>query len=207
MSSLLPEPAADLPDTNAWLAEGVGFWRRALARLIDAVFHLMVAFVASVAAGIAIAIAAALTHRPTDAAVAAVSALSATGVLAAYLGATATHVFAEGLHGSTLGKRICGIRVVAEDGRPATLVAALKREIAFFVDALFFGLVAVLAMSSSPRRQRTGDKWAHTMVVRLAAVPPAARLPAWRFVLAALAGVFTDGGVIFAELIWRAAVA
>lgn len=111
----------------------------------------------------------------------------------------------EGLHGSTLGKRICGITVVTEDLRPAGLVAALKRSVAYYLDSLFFGWIAARKMSESPRRQRHGDVWAGTMVVRIRSLDPASRRSSLRFLGAVAAGLFGDGLLVFLELAFRAA--
>ena len=35
------------------------------------------------------------------------------------LGVTLVHTLCEGLHGSTIGKKVCGITVVSEDGTPS----------------------------------------------------------------------------------------
>jgi uncharacterized RDD family membrane protein YckC len=110
------------------------------------------------------------------------------------------HVCAEGLHGSTLGKRICGLTVISENGTPATLPGALKRNIAYFWDALFFGLIAARKMSESPRNQRYGDVWGGTQVVRLSSLDASARRSWLRFLLATSAGFALDGVAIFLGL-------
>ena len=76
------------------------------------------------------------------------------------------YVFGEGLTGATLGKRVVKIRVVGEDGEHPTLGAAVVRNILRLVDGLFFYLVGAVYALSSPRRQRLGDRVAHTLVVR-----------------------------------------
>lgn len=74
--------------------------------------------------------------------------------------------FAQGLGGTTVGKAICGLRVVTVEGNPCTFLKALGRSAAFYIDGLFFGLVGWSAMSQSPMRQRYGDRWAGTVCVR-----------------------------------------
>jgi uncharacterized RDD family membrane protein YckC len=76
------------------------------------------------------------------------------------------YVLAEGLTGRTLGKRIVGIRVVGEDGADITFGAALVRNLLRIVDGLLGYLVGVIFALTSPRRQRLGDRAAHTVVVR-----------------------------------------
>jgi uncharacterized RDD family membrane protein YckC len=113
------------------------------------------------------------------------------------------HVLAEGLHGSTIGKRICGLAVISEDGTPATLLGALKRSIAYFWDAMFFGLIAAQKMSESPRRQRVGDAWGHTQVVRLSSLDSGTRRSWVRFAVAVTAGIAVDGVLLLTELASR----
>jgi uncharacterized RDD family membrane protein YckC len=76
------------------------------------------------------------------------------------------YVFAEGLTGMTLGKRIVGIRVVDEDGDDLDFSAALVRNLLRVVDGLFFYLIGAIFAYSSPRGQRIGDRAADTLVVR-----------------------------------------
>ena len=80
-----------------------------------------------------------------------------------------------GFHGSTIGKRLLGIQVLNEDGGRCSLTQAAKRSLAFLWDGLFFGLIGIVAMNGDPRRQRNGDDWAGTVVVRRASVPPASQ--------------------------------
>lgn len=137
--------------------------------------HFSAALAATLAAGILVAVGSALQGVEPDAALARISQTTPFSFLAATLGSLAMHVLCEGLHGSTVGKRVCGLTVISEDGTPAILAGALKRSIAYFWDAFFFGLVASQKMAESSRRQRYGDAWGHTMVVRLSALDPSAR--------------------------------
>src|SRR5258705_7440617 len=70
-------------------------------------------------------------------------------------------------NGQTLGKRMFGLRVIADDGAPAGFIAVLVRNLVCVVDFLpgfyAFGLVAIVV---SPRSQRLGDLAAGTFVVR-----------------------------------------
>ena len=75
-------------------------------------------------------------------------------------------VLAEGLTGSTVGKRIVGIRVIGEDGEIAGFGQAVVRNVLRFVDGLFFYLVGAIFAFTSPSAQRLGDRAAHTVVVR-----------------------------------------
>ena len=70
-------------------------------------------------------------------------------------------------NGQTLGKRLFGLRVIAEDGSPARFVAVFVRNLVRLVDFLpgfyGFGLVSIVLSS---RSQRLGDLAAGTYVVR-----------------------------------------
>jgi uncharacterized RDD family membrane protein YckC len=76
------------------------------------------------------------------------------------------YVACEATTGTTLGKRMVGIRVVGEDGEHVTFGAAVVRNLLRLVDALFFYLVGFLFALTSMRGQRLGDRAAHTIVVR-----------------------------------------
>ena len=69
--------------------------------------------------------------------------------------------------GQTIGKRIFGLRVIADDGAPAGFIAVLVRNLVRVVDFLpgFYGL-GLLAIVVSSRSQRLGDLAAGTFVVR-----------------------------------------
>ena len=196
-STLLPPD--DVPEV-----EGVGFWLRVLARLLDLAVHFVVALLVGIAAAI-VAVVVDVVRGVHGEALARMTTTGLSGYVAAVLGAMAMHVLSEGLHGSTIGKRLCGIVVVSESGGRAGLLAALKRAVAFYFDAVFFGFVAWRAMATSMRRQRVGDTWAHTMVVRITQLTPDARRSGLVFFAAALAGTLVDGLVMFVEMISRLA--
>lgn len=72
----------------------------------------------------------------------------------------------EGVLGTTLGKRLFGLRVVkAGDGSPCGPLAAVVRTVLRLVDNILFSLPGVTAIIASPRRQRLGDRAAKTLVV------------------------------------------
>jgi len=183
--------------------EGVGFGRRALAQGIDLVVHLVIGAVIGVVATILVLLGAGFRGVSPDPALARLSATSFLSFAVALLGGTAMRTLSEGLHGSTLGKRLCGIIVIAEDGGPSNMVGAIKRNIAYYVDSLFFGLVAYQKMAETPKRQRIGDRWGHTMVVRIAGLDKSTRPSGLRFAAAALLGLTADGLTIFMELAYR----
>ena len=73
-------------------------------------------------------------------------------------------------NGQTVGKRMMQIRVVRLDTRPLTASDYLLRTVFYLVDAIFsIGLIAILLISGTPRRQRLGDLAANTTVIKLRA--------------------------------------
>ncbi|MFE0646759.1 RDD family protein [Streptomyces sp. NPDC058877] len=83
-------------------------------------------------------------------------------------------------HGRSLGKLVCGLRVVRDDGGPIRFRHALVRGAMGVVEILMtFGVVACVASLVSQRGRRLGDVFAGTLVVRermpaarVRAVPP-----------------------------------
>ncbi|MCB0706703.1 MAG: RDD family protein [Saprospiraceae bacterium] len=71
-------------------------------------------------------------------------------------------------NGQSLGKRILGIRVVRLDGKEPGLSDYLLRAILLLVDFIFSaGMIGMLLIGSSEKRQRLGDLASNTTVVRL----------------------------------------
>jgi uncharacterized RDD family membrane protein YckC len=75
-------------------------------------------------------------------------------------------VVTEAATGATLGKHMVGIRVVGENGERITFGAAFVRNLLRSVDQLGFYFVGFISAILSKRRQRLGDRAAHTIVVR-----------------------------------------
>ena len=71
----------------------------------------------------------------------------------------------EGTKGATLGKMICGIRVVHEDGTPCDIPSAIIRNLLRLVDGLFGYLVGAIIIWNSDKKQRLGDIVAKTIVI------------------------------------------
>ncbi|UGY91752.1 RDD family protein [Streptomyces gobiensis] len=70
-------------------------------------------------------------------------------------------------HGRSLGKVVCGLRVVREDGGPIRFRHALVRGLIGFVEIqLTIGTVACIASLVSARGRRLGDVFAGTLVIR-----------------------------------------
>jgi uncharacterized RDD family membrane protein YckC len=68
-------------------------------------------------------------------------------------------------HGQTPGKRVVGIRVVKDSGRPITAVEGIGRNLMRAVDGFFFYLIGVLSIAISHQNKRLGDYVAGTVVV------------------------------------------
>lgn len=171
---------------------GVSFWPRAGARLIDTAVHYVVGLCCGFFIGLVLAVAGVVRHNPAAAARFIRPGASFSLILFSLLGAVALETVCEGLHGSTLGKLLLGFVVVQEDGTACRMKSALIRSLAYFVDALFFGLIAYLAMQKTPQEQRHGDDWAHTIVCRRSDVAPGNLHSGGDFVMAFLLAVMAD---------------
>jgi membrane protease YdiL (CAAX protease family)/uncharacterized RDD family membrane protein YckC len=71
--------------------------------------------------------------------------------------------FAEWKWGKTIGKAVVGIRVTSEEGGRPGFGPTTIRNVLRLVDVLVIGPVLI---ADTPRRQRLGDRLAHTVVVR-----------------------------------------
>jgi uncharacterized RDD family membrane protein YckC len=136
----------------------VGVGPRAVAFMIDVVFFtLIIITVWAVAGGV----------NPT-----AEENLSITdpNTAATLLINVASLVYFGGLErawGSTIGKRIVGLRVAMLDGGPLTGRAVVMRTLGRFIDMLLLTpIVAAIMVWSSPTNQRLGDRWGGTIVIR-----------------------------------------
>lgn len=171
---------------------GAGFWIRALARFLDMLFLNLLIFIGGTSAGIILAAreAAGLLEPGWQAQY---GGWSLTAFLMGTLVNLLFHTVCEGTHGATLGKFLCRIRVLRQDGRPANLWGSLVRSLGFYVDGLFFGIVAHSAMENSPLRQRYGDRWGKTIVVKTRDIPAGQARPFLWFIL----GHFVVGSIGF----------
>ncbi|MEK6743050.1 MAG: RDD family protein [Nitrospirota bacterium] len=83
-----------------------------------------------------------------------------------FVGGYLYHSLLEGLYGQTLGKKLCGIRVLKADFTPCGLSAGFLRNLLRIVDAFFYYLVAAISLAGTMKWQRLGDLVAETVVVR-----------------------------------------
>jgi uncharacterized RDD family membrane protein YckC len=68
-------------------------------------------------------------------------------------------------HGQTPGKRVAGIRVVKDTGRPITAIEGIGRNLMRAVDGFAFYMVGVISVALSPQNKRLGDYVAGTIVI------------------------------------------
>jgi uncharacterized RDD family membrane protein YckC len=165
-----------------------GFWIRALARIIDMVFGLLIGLVAGVLGGIVLGILNAFGVLPAGWQQH-IHGFSLTILGFSFLGNILYHTICEGIYGATLGKLCCGIRVISEDGKPSNLKGALIRTLAYFFDALFFGLVGYHSMEKSPLNQRYGDVWGKTAVLKTSEIASESERSPMRLALSLFLGI------------------
>jgi uncharacterized RDD family membrane protein YckC len=91
------------------------------------------------------------------------------GYLVALVSGFAVYAWWPSTHGGqTPGMGWLGLKVVREeDGGEPTLGQHALRWLLLIIDAAFFGIVGLIIMSTSQRKQRLGDMAAHTLVVRV----------------------------------------
>jgi uncharacterized RDD family membrane protein YckC len=170
-----PDPYADPLSLN-----GRAFWPRAGAYLVDLLVFLAASWLIGLLAGFVASFLLILlgTTPHVDAArLDGIATLLSLGASVAYF------ALGEWLGGATPGKLLLGMRVVAVDGRPCGVAAALLRGVLRFIDGLFFCLPALMSMREPPH-QRLGDRAARTLVVAAGAPGLAAPRPRWASLVA-----------------------
>jgi len=183
--------------------QGVSFWPRVGARIIDLLVHYVVSFLSGILFVIMLVIASGGHASPV-----AMARLQHTGILGflfALLGSFAYQVVFTSVHGSTVGKIALSMVVVQEDGSPCKFKSALIRELGYFVDAMFFGIIGYSAMKDDIRQQRHGDDWAHTIVCKRSLIPRDRLRGGDRFAIALVFALIADAafamlGLLFAVM-------
>ena len=107
------------------------------------------------------------------------------------------------VHGSTLGKHVLSMVVVQEDGTPCRVGSAIIRELGYFVDSFFFGLVGYPVMQENLKKQRYGDQWAHTVVCKRSSVAPDRLRSDTRFALGLTLAMMADAALTIVGLLLR----
>lgn len=166
------------------ITEGVGFGRRLMARLLDTLYVYFVAGSVGLILGVVLGMMQMNGSLDADWKEH-LHQFNFLALLVSLLAVVAYHGFMEGICGASAGKLALGLRVVGADSRPCGLMAAVKRNLLYYWDGIFFGLVGLHSMEKSKLNQRYGDAWAGTVVVRSSQVPGSAQRPVW-MVFAAL---------------------
>jgi len=167
---------------------------RVAARLVDVVVHYGVIFYTAIWLSMAAVV---TVPEQMDTITAKLGENTFFGVVLGVLGSVLYHTCMEGIHGSSIGKRLFGLTVLSEEGGPCSLRQGWKRSLAFLLDSFFFGMVGYAAASNSPRKQRVGDDWADTVVVRTRSLPAPLRRSG-KELFAAFAGGFACDFVLVA---------
>ncbi|HET9406735.1 MAG TPA: RDD family protein [Candidatus Sulfotelmatobacter sp.] len=179
--------------------EGVSFWPRVAARVIDLIILYVTGFFSGVLFSVMLVIASGGHVSPIV-----LVKLRHTGVMGFFfsiLAAIAYHVIFTTVHGSTLGKLLMSIVVVGEDGDRCRLKSAIVRELGYFVDALFFGIIGYTAMKDTHQQQRHGDEWAHTVVCKRVVIAPEKLGSAGTFVVAFVFALAANSALIMTNLL------
>jgi len=172
--------------------KGAGFWIRALAVIIDTVVGFVVGFGAGIVAAIVLTILANQGRVDPDW-IQTVRRFTMLSFLLGLIGPLFYRAIAESLTTVTIGKLICGLRVVDFDGRPIGAAQAFKRSLAYFWDGMFFGAVAHSSMSQNALKQRYGDVWAKTLVVKRSDLGETAGVDPYKIALGLLTAVAVLG--------------
>jgi len=186
---------------------GVGFARRAAAQVFDLIIFDVLGLILSSITGIFVALYGIVRGIPQPVMSAKLLASSPYSTMAFYIafliGYLFYHAICEGIYGATLGKLIFKLCVISEEGKAATMGSAFIRSLAFYVDILFFGLVAALSMRSSKLQQRLGDKWAKTVVIKRSSTNPYPWPSGWKFIAAFLFAIVIYGCIITVYLVLK----
>lgn len=181
--------------------EGVSFWPRVAARLIDIVVMTGLGSIAGAIFGVVLVIVATILRQPQAALTAKYHRAGIAVFIFTLLAGVAYHTICEGLHGSTVGKLALKMVVVREDGTECHPFAALKRSVAYFFDALIFGLIGYMVMKKTAQEQRYGDHWAHTIVCKRTAVAPQYLRGGGRFATVLLLAAMANIGLVIVGLL------
>jgi len=184
------------------IPSGAGFGIRFGARLIDTIYGSFLGLAVGFISGIVFAILSKL-GKITPEWPQLINQHPFSGFGLGILGAFLYHAFSEGIGSLTIGKLICGLRVVQMDGRPATMKGALIRDLAYHLDALFFGLIGYMSMKQGPLSQRYGDVWGKTGVVKTSVFQPRPLRNEWQMLGGIALGSFLWGGTLFLQMLMK----
>jgi uncharacterized RDD family membrane protein YckC len=84
------------------------------------------------------------------------------------------YIVLEGALGATVGKMLVKIKVVREDGSPCGFGPAVVRNLLRVIDGLpFLYVIGMILISRSDKKQRLGDRFAKTVVIKPSQAPQA----------------------------------
>jgi uncharacterized RDD family membrane protein YckC len=129
----------------------VGVGLRAVAVIIDTIILMVVGYVIAMFGGTTTASGFQLNGGPA---------------LLLFLIGFAYYIVMEAQQGGTVGKLVLGLRVVKEGGGKLDWQASIIRNLLRIVDGLFVYLVGAILVWTSDKKQRLGDRVAHTVVVK-----------------------------------------
>jgi uncharacterized RDD family membrane protein YckC len=161
-----PDYLISTPENVDLHLELAGLGNRILAAFVD---HLIIALLLliTVAACVGIAVSIDNSHLPTDTKTILYYYLIGICLLVLFVINFGYFIFFEGTwHGQTPGKRICGIRVIEQNGQPAGWSAILIRNLVRIVDELPGVYIGLLPMMFDKNERRLGDFAAGTLVIR-----------------------------------------
>lgn len=176
--------------TASTACPGASFGPRALARIVDFILHTILAFLAGRLFRFMVLFSSG-GHPPLWVVIR-LSRGRGFIFLGSLLGILCYEVISTTICGSSLGKRMLSLQVLQENGSPCGLRSALIRELGYFVDSLFFGLVGYAAMRGDDQQQRYGDEWAGTIVCHMSDVPHKSLQSGTRFLLGLTAAIAAD---------------
>jgi len=155
------------PESIAFYYELAGLGSRFLALAIDVVIQTFVSIVLLIIGGLAAPHAARIASALHLSAKDLVSTVVAIVILLAFLiGYGYFILFEQFWNGQSPGKRVLGIRVVADGGYPVTLMDSTVRNLVRVIESVFFYAPSVISMLLSSQNKRLGDFAAGTIVVR-----------------------------------------
>lgn len=144
-----------------------GFWIRAGARIVDTVVGGVLGSIVGIIGAILLR-----GHSYGGVYGNGLGPLMPLKIVLSLLGPLLYHSISESMSGASLGKLLTGLRVMSDDYKPASFGSTVIRSAAYYIDAFCFALPAYSSMQGSATQQRLGDKWAHTVVVRVAPGTP-----------------------------------
>jgi uncharacterized RDD family membrane protein YckC len=80
-------------------------------------------------------------------------------------------ILLEGFFSTTPGKIMLGIKIISLNNGSISMKQSLIRNAGRLADGLFMHLVGIIVIIKNPRKQRLGDIWAKTIVIKKCKYP------------------------------------